>query len=181
VARVGDPAPTFTSIDSNGRSHNLSDYKGKVVVLEWHNRECPYTRKHYDSSNKQRLQNEWTGKGVVWLTVISSAPGEQGYLDGPGAIQQVATEQATVTATLLDPDGVMGRAYGALNTPQIVMINGEGRIIYQGAIDDRPSARPETLEGATNYVRAAWADLDAGRPVQVAQTQPYGCSVKYAA
>jgi hypothetical protein len=138
-------------------------------------------RKHYDAGNMQAVQRDAAQRGWVWLQVISSAVGEQGYLDGPGAIARVATDQAIVTATLLDPEGVMGRTYGALNTPQMVMINGEGQIIYQGAIDDRPSARPETLEGATNYVRAAWADLDAGRPVQIAQTQPYGCSVKYAA
>jgi hypothetical protein len=178
---TGAAAPAFSVADATGATRTLAEFAGRNVILEWTNNGCPYVRKHYDSGNMQAVQREAAERGWAWLQVISSAPGEQGYLDGPGAIARVATDQATVTATLLDAEGVMGRAYGALNTPQMVMINGEGRIIYQGAIDDRPSARPETLEGATNYVRAAWADLDAGRPVQITQTQPYGCSVKYAA
>lgn len=177
----GTAAPAFSVADATGAVRTLAEFAGKNVILEWTNNGCPYVRKHYDAGNMQALQRDAAARGVVWLQVISSAPGQQGYLDGPGAIARVAQEQATVSATLLDGDGVMGRAYGALNTPQVVMINPEGLIIYQGAIDDRPSARPETLEGATNYVRAAWADIDAGRPVQIAQTQPYGCSVKYAA
>ncbi len=176
---TGAAAPAFSVVDAAGATRTLAEFAGQNVILEWTNNGCPYVRKHYDAGNMQALQRDAAARGVVWLQVISSAPGEQGYLDGPGAIAQVATEQATVTATLLDPDGVMGRAYGALNTPQMVMINGEGQIVYQGAIDDRPSARPETLEGATNYVRAAWADIDAGRAVQIAQTTPYGCGVKY--
>lgn len=176
---TGAAAPAFSVVDATGATRTLAEFAGQNVILEWTNNGCPYVRKHYDAGNMQALQRDAAARGVVWLQVISSAPGEQGYLDGPGAIAQVATEQATVTATLLDPDGVMGRAYGALNTPQMVMINGEGQIVYQGAIDDRPSARPETLEGATNYVRAAWADIDAGRAVQIAQTTPYGCGVKY--
>jgi hypothetical protein len=177
---TGAQAPEFSITDATGAVRTLAEFAGRHVILEWTNAGCPYVRKHYDAGNMQALQRDAAARGVAWLQVISSAPGEQGHLDGPAAIAQVATDQATVTATLLDPDGAMGRAYGALNTPQIVMIDPEGRIIYQGAIDDRPSARPETLEGATNYVRAAWADMDAGRPVQIAQTQPYGCSVKYA-
>ncbi|OQW60875.1 MAG: alkyl hydroperoxide reductase [Proteobacteria bacterium HN_bin10] len=177
---TGAQAPEFSITDATGAVRTLAEFAGRHVILEWTNAGCPYVRKHYDAGNMQALQRDAAARGVAWLQVISSAPGEQGHLDGPAAIAQVATDQATVTATLLDPDGAMGRAYGALNTPQMVMIDPEGRIIYQGAIDDRPSARPETLEGATNYVRAAWADMDAGRPVQIAQTQPYGCSVKYA-
>jgi hypothetical protein len=176
---TGAAAPAFSVADATGATRTLAEFAGQNVILEWTNNGCPYVRKHYDAGNMQALQRDAAARGVVWLQVISSAPGEQGYLDGPGAIARVATDQATVSATLLDPDGVMGRAYGALNTPQMVMINPEGQIVYQGAIDDRPSARPETLEGATNYVRAAWADLDAGRPVQIAQTTPYGCAVKY--
>lgn len=175
----GAPAPAFSAVDASGAVRTLAEFAGRNVILEWTNNGCPYVRKHYDAGNMQALQRDAAQRGWVWLQVISSAPGEQGHLDGPGAIEQVATDQATVTATLLDAEGVMGRAYGALNTPQMVMINGDGVVIYQGAIDDRPSARPETLEGATNYVRAAWADLDAGRPVQIAQTRPYGCGVKY--
>jgi hypothetical protein len=176
---TGAAAPAFSITDATGAVRTLAEFAGRNVVLEWTNNGCPYVRKHYDAGNMQALQRDAAARGVVWLQVISSAPGEQGHLDGPGAIASVAEEQATVTATLLDPEGVVGRAYGALNTPQIVMINPEGQIVYQGAIDDRPSARPETLGGATNYVRAAWADMDAGRPVQIAQTTPYGCSVKY--
>jgi hypothetical protein len=176
---TGAAAPAFSITDATGAVRTLAEFAGRNVVLEWTNNGCPYVRKHYDAGNMQALQRDAAARGVVWLQVISSAPGEQGHLDGPGAIASVVEEQATVSATLLDPEGVMGRAYGARNTPQIVMINPEGQIVYQGAIDDRPSARPETLEGATNYVRAAWADMDAGRPVQIAQTTPYGCSVKY--
>lgn len=175
----GAAAPAFSVVDATGATRTLAEFAGQNVILEWTNNGCPYVRKHYDAGNMQAVQRDAAARGWVWLQVISSAPGKQGYLDGPDAIARVAADQATVSATLLDPEGVMGRAYGALNTPQIVMINGEGRIIYQGAIDDRPSARPETLEGATNYVLAVWADLDAGRPVQIAQTTPYGCGVKY--
>lgn len=175
----GAAAPAFSVVDGAGAVRTLAEFAGQNVILEWTNNGCPYVRKHYDAGNMQALQRDAAARGAVWLQVISSAPGEQGYLDGPGAVARVAQDQATVSATLIDADGVMGRAYGALNTPQIVMINPEGQIVYQGAIDDQPSARPETLEGATNYVRAAWADIDAGRPVQIAQTQPYGCGVKY--
>lgn len=178
---TGAAAPAFSVVDATGATRTLAEFAGQNVILEWTNNGCPYVRKHYDAGNMQAVQREARERGWVWLQVISSAPGEQGYLDGPGAVARVETDQATVTTTLLDPEGVMGRAYGALTTPQMVMINGEGQIVYQGAIDDRPSARPETLEGATNYVRAAWADLDAGRAVQVNQTTPYGCNVKYAA
>ncbi len=178
---TGAAAPAFSVVDATGATRTLAEFAGQNVILEWTNNGCPYVRKHYDAGNMQAVQREARERGWVWLQVISSAPGEQGYLDGPGAVARVETDQATVTATLLDPEGVVGRAYGALTTPQMVMINGEGQIVYQGAIDDRPSARPETLEGATNYVRAAWADLDAGRAVQVTQTTPYGCNVKYAA
>jgi hypothetical protein len=175
----GAPAPAFSVIDATGVTRTLAEFAGRNVILEWTNNGCPYVRKHYDSGNMQALQRDAAQRGWMWLQVISSAPGEQGYLDGPGAMAQASRDNAPVAATLLDGEGVMGRAYGAMNTPQLVMINGEGQIIYQGAIDDKASARPETLEGATNYVRAAWADLEAGRPVQVAQTQPYGCGVKY--
>jgi hypothetical protein len=177
---TGAQAPAFSVADATGAVRTLAEFAGRHVILEWTNEGCPYVRKHYDAGNMQALQRDAAARGAVWLQVISSAPGEQGYLDGPGAIARVAEDEATVTATLLDPEGLVGRAYGALNTPQMVMIDPEGRIVYQGAIDDRPSARPETLEGATNYVRAAWADIDAGRPVQITQTTPYGCGVKYA-
>jgi len=179
AVETGAQAPAFSVRDANSATRTLAEFRGRTVVLEWTNSGCPYVRKHYDSGNMQALQREATADGVVWLQVISSAPGEQGYLDGPGALARVRTDNAAPTATLLDPTGVMGRAYGATNTPQMFIIGGDGRVLYQGAIDDRPSARPSSLEGAHNYVRAALADIEAGRPVQVAETTPYGCSVKY--
>ncbi len=178
--QTGARAPAFTAPDANGATRTLSEFSGRVVVLEWTNHGCPYVRKHYDSGNMQALQRQATADGIVWLQVITSPPGEQGYLDGPGALARVRTDNAAPTATLLDPTGAMGRAYGARNTPQMFIIGPDGVLLYQGAIDDRPSARPASLEGATNYVSAALADIAAGRPVQVAETTPYGCSVKYA-
>lgn len=180
AVETGAPAPEFSVRDANGATRTLSEFRGRIVVLEWTNRGCPYVRKHYDSGNMQTLQREATAQGVVWLQVISSAPDEQGHLDGPGALAQVQADNAAPTATLLDPTGVMGRAYGARNTPHMFVISADGRLLYQGAIDNRPSARPSSLEGATNYVRAALADIAAGWPVQIAQTTPYGCTVKYA-
>ena len=177
---TGAQAPAFSVQDGEGRTRTLAEFSGRTVVLEWTNFGCPYVRKHYDSRNMQTLQQEATGAGVVWLQVISSAPGEQGHLDGAGALARVRTDDAHPTATLLDPSGVMGRAYGATNTPQMFVINASGAVVYQGAIDDRPSARAASLEGANNYVRAALADVAAGRAVRTAQTTPYGCSVKYA-
>ncbi|MGH6949676.1 MAG: redoxin family protein [Vitreimonas sp.] len=177
---TGAQAPAFSLQDANGATRTLAEFRGRTVILEWTNHGCPYVRKHYDSRNMQNLQQEATASGAVWLQVISSARGEQGYLDGAGARARVQTDGAHASATLLDPTGAMGRAYGATNTPQMFIISGEGVILYQGAIDDRPSARASTLEGANNYVRAALADIAAGRPVQTATTTPYGCSVKYA-
>jgi len=177
---TGAAAPAFSVRDARGATRTLAEFSGRTVILEWTNHGCPYVRKHYDSNNMQTLQREATADGIVWLQVISSAQGEQGYLDGPGALARVQTDNAAPTATLLDPTGVMGRAYGARNTPQMFIISPTGVILYQGAIDDRPSARPSSLEGATNYVRAALADIAAGRAVRVAETTPYGCSVKYA-
>jgi hypothetical protein len=177
---TGAPAPAFSVQDANGATRTLAEFRGRTVILEWTNHGCPYVRKHYDSRNMQTLQQEAVADGIVWLQVISSARGEQGYLDAAGARARVQTDGAHPTATLLDPTGAMGRAYGATNTPQMFIINGEGVILYQGAIDDRPSARPASLEGATNYVRAALADIEAGRPVRTPTTTPYGCNVKYA-
>jgi len=177
---TGAQAPAFSVQDANGQTRTLAEFRGRTIILEWTNHQCPYVRKHYDSRNMQTLQQEATADGIVWLQVISSAPpDQQGYLDGPGALERVRIEGAHPTATLLDPTGVMGHAYGARTTPHMYIINAQGVLVYQGAIDDRPSARRETLDGATNYVRAALADMAAGRPVQMAETVPYGCSVKY--
>jgi hypothetical protein len=180
AVETGAQAPAFSVQDASGATRTLAEFRGRTVILEWTNHGCPYVRKHYDSGNMQTLQREATADGIVWLQVISSAPGEQGHLDGAGALARVRTDNAAPTATLLDPTGVMGRAYGARNTPHMFIVSPQGVLVYQGAIDDRPSARPSSLEGANNYVRAALADLEAGRPVQVAETTPYGCSVKYA-
>jgi hypothetical protein len=177
---TGAAAPAFSVQDASGATRTLAEFRGRTVILEWTNHGCPYVRKHYDAGAMQALQRETTADGIVWLQVISSAQGEQGYLDGPGAVARVRTDNAAPSATLLDPTGAMGRAYGARNTPQMFIISPTGVVLYQGAIDDRPSARASSLEGANNYVRAALADIEAGRAVQVAQTTPYGCSVKYA-
>lgn len=176
---LGAPAPAFSVQDASGATRTLAEFAGRTVVLEWTNDGCPYVRKHYDAGNMQTLQRQAAADGVVWLQVISSRPGSQGYLDAPGALARVQTDNAAPAATLLDPTGVMGRAYNAQVTPHMYVINGEGVLVYQGAIDDRPSARPESLEGATNYVTAALADVAAGRPVQTAESTAYGCTVKY--
>lgn len=176
---IGAPAPAFSVVDSTGATRTLAEFSGRTVVLEWTNDGCPYVRKHYDAGNMQALQRQAAADGVVWLQVISSRPGSQGYLDAAGAIARVQTDNAAPAATLLDPDGVMGRAYNALVTPHMYIINPEGVLVYQGAIDDQPSARPATLQGANNYVTAALADVAAGRAVQTAETTAYGCTVKY--
>lgn len=177
---TGAQAPAFSVQDANGATRTLGEFAGQTVVLEWTNHGCPYVRKHYDSGNMQALQQEAAADGIVWLQVISSAPGEQGHLDAAGALARVETDNASPAATLLDPSGAMGRAYGARTTPHMYIVNGDGVLVYQGAIDDRPSARASSLEGATNYVRAALEDLAAGRAVQVPETTAYGCNVKYA-
>lgn len=177
---IGQPAPAFQAVDANGRTRALSEFRGKTVVLEWTNNGCPYVGKHYDSGNMQALQREATKAGVVWLTVISSAPGMQGYLTGKQAKAWKAKVRAASTAVLLDPQGRVGRAYDAKATPHMFVVDRAGKLVYMGGIDDRPYQDPESLKGATNYVRAALADVKAGRPVAQAATRPYGCSVKYA-
>ena len=176
---VGQPAPAFSAVDSNGATHKLGDFKGKIVVLEWTNAECPYTRKHYESGNMQKLQQEATAAGVVWLSVISSAPGKQGYVTGAEANQLTTSRSAHPTAVLLDPAGVVGREYEAQTTPHMFVVDKTGVLRYMGAIDDKPVASPATIAGARNYVRDALAAVEAGKPVAVASTEPYGCSVKY--
>jgi peroxiredoxin len=177
---VGQPAPEFTGKDSQGKTISLADYRGKYVVLEWTNRDCPYTKKQYDSGNMQALQKEWTAKGVVWLTVLSSAPGEQGYLTADQENAQMARVHAHPTAAILDPSGQIGRLYGAKTTPHMFVIDPHGKLIYDGAIDDKPTTDLADVKGAKNYVSAALREAMAGQAVQVASTRPYGCSVKYA-
>jgi len=179
AAKVGDPAPAFTVKDTKGMEHKLSDFKGKYVVLEWQNKDCPFVQKHYNSNNMQKLQREWTGKDIVWLTVLSSAPGKQGYLTGAQADTWVAEKKAAPTAFLLDPSGAMGRAYGAKTTPHLFVIDPKGNLIYNGAIDDKPTTELSDVPGARNHVSAALSEAAAGKPVSVPAAAPYGCSVKY--
>lgn len=178
--RVGAPAPNFTATDSHGETRTLSSFHGKFVVLEWHNNGCPYTIKHYESGNMQSLQREWTAKGVVWFTVISSAPGEQGYMTSPAENQYVAKMHADPTAVLMDSQGKIGHLYDAKTTPQMIVIDPSGKIIYDGAIDNRPTTDESDIKGADNYVTDALTAAMAGKPVAVNHTRPYGCSVKYA-
>lgn len=179
AARVGEAAPDFTATDSNGKTHHLADYKGKYVVLEWHNQGCPYTRKHYESGNMQHLQKGWTEKGVVWFTVISSAPGTQGYVTGPQENEYLKKMNAVPTAVLLDPDGNLGHMYAAKTTPHMYIINPAGVLIYNGAIDDHPTPDQADIASSRNYVSTALQEALAGKPVSDAATRPYGCSVKY--
>ncbi|HEX6771937.1 MAG TPA: thioredoxin family protein [Acidobacteriaceae bacterium] len=180
AATVGQQAPTFTGTDSQGQKISLDQYRGKYVVLEWTNRECPYTKKQYDSGNMQALQKEWTAKGVVWLTILSSAKDEQGYLDAAQENAQMARVHAHPTAAVLDPSGTIGREYGAKTTPHMFIIDPQGKLIYDGAIDNKPTTDVADVKGAKNYVSDALTEAMAGQPVQVASTRPYGCSVKYA-
>ncbi|WP_263354281.1 redoxin domain-containing protein [Acidicapsa acidisoli] len=178
--RVGAAAPDFTATDSNGKSESLDQFHGKYVVLEWHNQGCPYTRKHYVSGNMQSLQKEWTAKGVVWLTVISSAPGEQGYVTATEENSYLSKMHAAPTAVLMDSNGKVGHLYSAKTTPQMVVIDTAGKVIYDGAIDDRPTPDVEDIKGAKNYLNEALSASMAGKPVPTPYTRPYGCSVKYA-
>ncbi|MEM9731250.1 MAG: thioredoxin family protein [Myxococcota bacterium] len=176
---VGQAAPGFTAKDSNGETHTLEQFKGKYVVLEWLNHGCPYVKKHYNSKNMQQLQKQWTDKGVVWLSVVSSAKGKQGYQtpDETNATKQEKGSQAS--AILLDPEGDLGRLYAARTTPQMFVIDPRGVLIYAGAIDDKASTNVRDVPGATNYVSAALDAALAGKKVEVTTTRPYGCSVKY--
>ena len=176
---VGELAPEFTAVDSNGVSHNLSDFRGKIVVLEWTNHECPFVIKHYDTNNMQALQKAHTDNDGIWLRIVSSAEGKQGFVTGEQANQIAQDQNAAATATLLDASGDVGRLYEAKTTPHMYVIDAEGVLRYAGAIDDNDSMRQSTVEGATNYVQAAIDSLRAGQDVQVAMTQPYGCSIKY--
>lgn len=176
---VGELAPDFTIVDSYGEMHTLSDYRGQRVILEWTNHECPYVRKHYGGGNMQALQQEAIEDGTIWLSIISSAPGRQGHISANQANMLTASRGAHPTAVLFDPEGTVGRAYDARTTPHMYIIEPDGILRYMGAIDDRPTARRSSLEGATNYVRVALDELDAGGQVELAETTAYGCSIKY--
>lgn len=175
----GSQAPDFTGTDSNGFIHTLSQYHGKYVVLEWANRGCPYDRKHYLSGNMESLQREWTAKGVIWLSVLSSAPGEQGNVTPAEENEYLKTMKAAPTAAILDPSGTIGHLYEAKTTPHIFVIDPTGKLIYQGAIDDKPTTDQEDIKTAHNYLNEALDAAMAGKQVPVAVTRPYGCSVKY--
>ena len=179
AATVGQPAPAFTLTDSNGTSHSLVDFAGKTVVLEWFNHECPFVKKHYGAGNMQRQQDAAEADGAVWLVVNSSALGKQGNVDGAQGNAILADWNATPTALLLDHDGTVGKAYGAKTTPHMYVIDGDGVLRYNGAIDSMPSADASDIPASTQFVEAALGDLAANRAVARGVTQPYGCSVKY--
>ena len=177
---VGQPAPAFSAKDTSGKAHSLADYKGRLVVLEWVNHECPFVGKHYGSGNMQKLQKTYTGKGVVWLSVNSSAAGKQGHVTPEQANALTKQKGAAASAVLLDPEGTVGRAYAAKTTPHMFVIDPAGNVAYQGGIDDTPSADQADVKTAKNYVQAALDALVAGQKVETPSTQPYGCGVKYA-
>jgi hypothetical protein len=180
VAALDQPAPAFTVAGADGKPVSLSAYRGKTVVLEWTNHECPFVRKHYDKSgNIPKLQKEATAGGVVWLQVISSYPGSQGHVSGAEAIKLNQKRGAAPTAVLLDSDGKLGKAYGAQTTPHLYVVNADGKLVYKGGIDSIPSSSADDIAKADNYVKLALADVAAGRKVAQASTRPYGCSVKY--
>jgi peroxiredoxin len=180
AARVGGPAPSFTGTDTHGQTHKLSDYRGKYVVLEWTNKDCPYTRKQYDSGNMQNLQRQWIQRGVVWFTILSSAPGHQGYMTASEENAWIAKVHADPTAAILDPSGVIGHAYEAKTTPHMFVIDPSGKLIYEGAIDDHATTDLADVPRSKNYVSAALTEAMSGHPVAITYTRPYGCSVKYA-
>ena len=175
----GQEAPDFTLTDSKGTSHKLSDFRGKLVVLEWLNHECPFVKKHYSGGDMQKLQQEYTAKGVVWLSIISSAPGKQGHRTGPQADADTTDKKASPTAVLLDPSGEVGKKYDAKTTPEMFVLDKEGKILYAGAIDSIKSTDSADIAKAENHVRQALDAALAGKPVPTPQTKPYGCSVKY--
>ena len=178
-ARLGAPAPNFTLTDSNGKAISLADFKGKTVVLEWTNHECPYVRKHYGGNNMQALQKKWTGQGIVWLTLISSQPGAQGFVHGLEANKLTEERGAAPTAVLLDPRGGVGRSYGAQVTPHMYVVTGDGTLVYMGGIDDKPTTRLEDLKTAKNFVDAALSEVLEGKVVSIKTSRAYGCTIKY--
>jgi peroxiredoxin len=178
-ALVGQPAPAFTLTGTDGKTYSLADFEGKYVVLEWINHDCPFVKKHYGSGNMQKLQKKYTEQGVVWLSVNSSAPGKQGNYPPEKANELTAEKGAAPTALLLDPDGTVGKAYGAKTTPHMYVIDPKGVLVYAGGIDDKPSTDQADIATARNHVDQALTEALAGKPITVASSTPYGCSVKY--
>lgn len=179
AATVGQPAPAFTATDTSGKSVSLADFKGKHVVLEWVNPGCPYVVKHYSSANMQGTQKDATAKGVVWLSVNSTAA-EHGDYKAPAAMAQwMQSQKAAATATLMDADGKVGRAYGARTTPHMYIVDPKGTLVYAGAIDSKPSSNPADVTTATNHVKVALSEALAGKAISQPTTRAYGCSIKY--
>ena len=176
---TGKKAPDFTTTTITGEQISLSEYRGRPVVLEWTNHQCPYVRMHYGSGNMQKTQRALTENGAVWISIISSAPGKQGYVSAAEAQQLTTARGSYADHVVLDPDGVIGELFSAKTTPHMFFIAENGELIYQGAIDDIPSTSRRSLKKAKNLILAAWADMEAGKPVGRHTTKPYGCSVKY--
>jgi hypothetical protein len=178
---VGQPAPSFAVKDTSGKTVSLADFKGRTVVLEWVNPGCPYVQKHYSGANMQGTQKEATAKGVVWLTVNSTAPDHGDYKAPAAMAQWMQQSKAAASATLMDSDGKAGRAYGARTTPHLYIVDGAGTLVYAGAIDNKPTANTADIPGATNHVKVALGELQAGKAISQPNTRPYGCSIKYSA
>ena len=176
---VGTTAPGFRVSDANGRAVSLADFRGRTVVLEWNNPDCPTVKKHYESGNMQKTQAAAASDGVVWLTINSSGEGNQGHMTPAQAKAVTAGQQSRRTAYLLDPAGEMGRAYGAKSTPHMYIVNAAGTLVYNGGIDDKSTTDKADIAGARNHVLAALGELKAGKPVSVPTSRPYGCNVKY--
>lgn len=176
---TGEAAPDFTLTDSYGKTHSLSEFKGKTVILEWTNHECPFVKKHYESNNMQQLQKKYTEKDVVWLSIISSAEGKQGFVSAEKANELTQTRKANPSFVLFDTNGKVGKSYGAKTTPHMYIINAEGKLIYKGGIDSIQSADQADIAKAVNYVDKAMTEHLAGKPVSETTTLPYGCSIKY--
>lgn len=179
TALVGKAAPDFSLKDTAGKAWNLKDYKGKVVVLEWFNHGCPFVKKHYDSGNMQKLQKEYKGKGVVWVSVNSSAPGKQGYAEGAAHAALFKEKKAVPSVVLIDSDGTVGHLYGAKTTPDMYVIDKSGKLVYSGAIDSKNTFDASDIPSSENYVKKALDELLGGKAVSTTNTKPYGCSVKY--
>lgn len=177
--KPGQPAPDFSAPTESGKTVKLSEFQGKYVVLEWSNEGCPFVKKHYGSDNMQTLQKEYTAKGVVWLTVFSSADGKQGHEDAAGAVAQKAAWHSSPTAMVLDGSGAVGKLFGAQTTPHMFVIDPKGTVIYTGGIDNTPSADPDDIAKSKNYVKAALDESMAGKAVTTTSSPPYGCSIKY--
>ena len=178
-ATLDKPAPNFTGQGSDGKMYTLADYRGKFVVLQWYNRDCPFIHKHYDSGNMQKLQDTYGKKGVIWFEILSSAPGKEGYMTAAEAQENRGKNGTKSIATLVDPEGTIGKLYAAKSTPHMFVIDPKGILIYQGAIDDHATADASDIPSSKNYVVAALDEAMAGKPVSNPSTRPYGCGVKY--